>query len=98
MAAFRQPDSKAIGRLWVAGGCTRPGFDEQQYGAHRKFEAKRPERAVQQSAASVHWAVLAGQRMLAHGRFAASHSGRQGRTMQSRLLSLDETSDGSLNP
>jgi hypothetical protein len=45
----------------------------EHYNAHRKFEARRPECAVQRSAASVRWAVLDDhQESLATGRFLAA--------------------------
>jgi hypothetical protein len=67
-AAFRASHRQ----LWVACRCTWPGFDGQQNGAHRKFEARRPECAVQRSAASDRWAVLDGhQRSSVKGGFAA---------------------------
>jgi hypothetical protein len=47
----------------VKGRCTRPGFDGQQYGAHRKFE----ECAVQRSAASVRWAMLGSHQLAPPG-------------------------------
>jgi hypothetical protein len=54
----------------AACGCTRLGVDWQQYNAQRKFEARRPQCAVQRSAASVRWAVLDGhKRVQATGSF-----------------------------
>jgi hypothetical protein len=47
-------------QLRVACWCTRQEVDGQQYEAQRKFEARRPECAVQRSATSVRWAVLDG--------------------------------------
>ena len=58
--ALRRPSQVSECRHWVACRYTRPGFDGQQCGTHRKFEARRPECAVQRSAESVRWAVLDG--------------------------------------
>jgi hypothetical protein len=75
--ALRQPFPRGECREWVACRCTRSAVDGQQCDAHRKFEARRPECAVQRSAASVRWAVLVGHKQaLVNGGCMASQSGR----------------------
>jgi hypothetical protein len=60
MSVFRSiqiPRGLLSRRLRVSG----LGVDGQQYNAQRKLEARRPQFAIQRSAASVGWAVLDGQ-------------------------------------
>jgi len=55
----------------------RLGVDGQQYNAQRKFEARRPQCAVQRSAASVRWAVLDGhERSLVRDSILATNFGQ----------------------
>jgi hypothetical protein len=61
-AAWRQQVQGNGYRLSVACRCTRPAVDGQPYDVHRKFEARRPECALQRSAASVRWEVRDGQK------------------------------------
>ena len=73
MAASRLSTAGDEFPVWVGCWCTRPKVDGQQYDAHRKFEARRPECAVQRSATTVRWAVLDGHQ-------ATFESGQTGRS------------------
>jgi len=59
-------------RIGVVCRCSWPAADWPLYVAHQNFDAERPARADQRSAATVRWVVLDGQdRVLVQGRFGA---------------------------